>query len=126
MLNFARAGLTNPAQAGDLSIPCERTSSFELRVANLPPRRSERAYRPGRERVSLVEPDRIDGRKIFDDVALEGITVAARPGLALIQGLVGAFTDPAGEAVMNKTGLPDWLDDLAQGVMRHPVPPHGW
>ena len=61
----------------------------------------------------MVEPDRIDGWKIFDDVALEGIAVAARPDLALVEGLMGAFTDPAGEAVMNKTGLPDRLDDLA-------------
>ena len=51
----------------------------------------------------------------------QGVAMAPRPTLAGVQGPVGALADPNGVGVVDKAALEGRLDQLAEGVVHHPV-----
>ena len=59
--------------------------------------------------------------KNWTHVALQHIAEAAGELLAAVQGAVGALAHPVGIAVVDEAALEDRLDDVAQGMVHHPV-----
>ena len=63
----------------------------------------------------------VNGREVFNDVAMKDVAVAFNPGVGLVQGAVRAFADAAGVAGMDETRFPNGFDDPAEGVVDDPV-----
>ncbi len=63
----------------------------------------------------------VNGGEVLDDVAVEGVAVLARPGVALVERLVRPLAHTAGGVGADEAGLPDGLYHLAQRVVPHEV-----
>src|SRR5512135_1179759 len=63
----------------------------------------------------------IDAGKELADVALENVAVASQIMLEPVHSRMGALAPAAGIGVLDESALEERLDDIAQGVMDHPV-----
>lgn len=73
----------------------------------------------------VVQYFMIDRGEELHDICLQHVGIAAGKLGAAIQGGMSTFAGAAGVGIMDEAGFPDGFNDMAQGMMHHPIPEGG-